>query len=205
MKRLHLTWPRTRPCCLAGLGHFALLAVLLTPLGCDTPSESPKVTPTQEPRQEAQTDPQKATLPLNRSFLPSEALITLSSLELDAKAPCSHPLESLRPALKHIQVARETLDGITDRSGALELLAQLSSSLASTAKAIPVPSKTDELRRTSAELSAILADLAEAMQLAGNALKDDDKPASIAILRRIHNGVDNTRTTIEALVRQCAQ
>jgi hypothetical protein len=141
---------------------------------------------------------------LDRSYLPTAALTALELLELDSQPPCSLTIDSLRPALEGLAEGRRALDAAEDKAAAVTLLSDLSAALAKQSAALSTRDETDELRRISAELTATIGDLAESLQLASNALSAADKPGAAANLRRIQNGVDNTRSTIDALIQQCS-
>lgn len=191
MKRLHLTAQKGGLLCLA---LFALSS-------CGPSREgAAKDEPTEAAKASSEAAPAEA---LDRSYLPMAALAELDQLELDSQPPCSLTIDSLRPGLQGLADARKALDAATDKAMAVTLLSDLSASLAKHGSAIEARNETDELRRVSAELGATIGDLAESLQLASNALSADDKPASAANLRRIQNGVANTRSTIDALIHQC--
>jgi hypothetical protein len=141
---------------------------------------------------------------LDRSYLPSAHLAELDSLALDAAPPCSLTIDSLRPVLAGLATTRKALDAATDKATAVTLLSDASAALSEQSAALAPGSETDELRRLRAELLATLGDLADGLQKSSNALSAANKPAADETLRRIQNGVQNTRSTIDALVQLCA-
>lgn len=142
--------------------------------------------------------------PLDPSFLPTDALAPLHGMNLDSEPPCSLTIDTLRPALKSVAEHQEKLAAATSEATAIRLLNDLSSDLRARLPAIQPRTESDELRRISAELSASLGDLAESLQLASDALGNHDTSAAATTLRRIHNGVANTRSSVEGLIEQCA-
>ncbi len=141
---------------------------------------------------------------LDRSYLPNAFLSDLETLALDTEAPCSGAIDSLRPVLAELAKTRKALEAAADKATAVALLSDASAALSKQSAAIAPGSETDELRRLRAELLATLGDLADSLQGASNALSAANKPAADENLRRIQNGVQNTRSTIDALVQLCA-
>lgn len=141
---------------------------------------------------------------LDRSYLPSAHLAELDTLALDAAPPCSLTIDSLRPVLAGLAKTRNALDAARDKATAVTLLSDASAALSKQSAALAPGSETDELRRLRAELLATLGDLADGLQKSSNALSAANKPAADETLRRIQNGVQNTRSTIDALVQLCA-
>ncbi len=136
--------------------------------------------------------------------LPMDALAGLIAMKLEAQAPCAQTMESLRPVLDSIAAYREKLAGQVDEAEAERLLKELSADLRERLPMIELREESDELRRSSAELSASLGDLAESLEHAGEAIGAHDKQASAVTMRRIHNGVANTLSSVDGLILQCA-
>ena len=187
MKRLGST-------CLAMLTGMALLG------GCTSSTEDAE-RKNNEPA--AATTPTPAK-PLDRTLVPSEILAGLEEIELKSESPCSLAIDSLRPALAALAELRKALDLATESGQAVTLLRDAAATLRGHTRAIPARTESDELRRIRAELVATLGDLAEGLDEASAALKADNKAVADANHRRIQNGVQNTRSTIQAAINQCA-
>ena len=142
--------------------------------------------------------------PLVRTLVPSEILASLEEIELVSEAPCSLAIDSLRPALGVLANLRKALDRATESGQAVALLQEAAASLREHTRAIPARKESDELRRLRAELVATLGDLATGLDESRAALKANNQSAADANHRRIQNGVQNTRTTIQAVINQCA-
>ncbi|MCP4445939.1 MAG: hypothetical protein GY811_11425 [Myxococcales bacterium] len=149
-------------------------------------------------------EPQSPPEPIDRSFVPSEALQQLEGMALQSNPPCSDTIDTLTPALESIASNRARLDQATTAADVVQLLTTLSAELDSRLPSIEARSETDELRRISAELTASIGDLAESLKLASDAITAQDRQASGQVLRRIQNGVANARSSIERLIDQCA-
>jgi len=145
-----------------------------------------------------------AESPADQSYLPHTALQPLETLLLESQAPCLETIESIRPILASIASYRTKLIAATSNEKAVKLLHALSTELSGEIDNIVSRNETDEMKRISDELSASIGDLAESIKLSGDALSAQNKQASASVLRRIQNGVDNTRSSIERLIEQCA-
>ena len=176
-----------------------LVAALGGALSCEAKSAQPE-----EPPVVAEPSSAPAPVPIDPSVLPLEALEQLEGINLAAQAPCSSTIQTLRPALESIAKHRKQLAAATTEAAAVSLLTALSAELATLLPAITPRAETDELRRISAEVIASMGDLAESLRLANEALSAQDRQASASVIRRIQNGVTNTRSSIERLIDQCA-
>ncbi len=156
-----------------------------------SPSEQPE---TKTPGPAVEVDP---------SSLPIQSLAELAHIELASQPPCSDTIETLRPTLESVASFRKQLAQATDVQTATRVLGKLSKDVRSRVPAIALRGETDELRRISAELTASIGDLAESIQAAADALMANDQEASANAIRRIENGVTNTRSSIERLIREC--
>lgn len=183
-----------------------LLGILLsvTIAACKDSGDADKAEPAAPAYDAASPAIVQPARPLDPSLVPTEALAQLQGIDLDAEPPCSLTIDTLRPALESIASGQQKLAAATDEATAVALLTALSAELRSRLPAVAPRNETDELRRISAELSASLGDLAESLRLAAEALTARDKQAAAANLRRIDNGVANTRSSVEGLIRQCA-
>ena len=186
----------------------ALLCVTLAEaaVGCGK-DEAPETTvqaavPTPTEHSESKSaEPQR---PLDRSYVPIDALEQLEGIALESFPPCSDTIDTLKPVLDSIASNRKKLKEATTEASVVQLLTALSTELTSRLPSIAARSESDELRRISAELSASIGDLAESLKLASDAITAQDKQASAQVIRRLQNGVANTRSSIERLIDQCA-
>lgn len=187
----------------APVWHLAGLAWVLAIFGgCkDTSNETEDKAPVAVIAAEAKAPP---ATPLDPRWVPTEALAALQGIELNAEAPCSLTIDTLRPALESIADYQKKLASATSEETAIQLLAQLSDDLRARLPTIAARTENDERRRISAELSAALGDLAESLQLASEAIRNHDKSAATTTMRRIYNGIANTRSSVEGLIEQCA-
>ncbi len=183
------------------LGKYGCLqAIALCALaGCSTKDAKPAQTTS--PSEEPETRTPEAAL--DPSTLPTQSLAELARIELTSQPPCSDTIETLRPTLESVASFRKQLVEASDAQTAALVLGNLSKDVRSRVPAIAVRGETDELRRISAELTASVGDLADSIQAAADALTAKDQQASTNAIRRIDNGVSNTRSSIERLIREC--
>ena len=184
-----------------GSTFLALLASMALVGGCTSSSSSTEATDKDTPAPATAPVPVK---PLDRTLLPSEILAGLETIELKSEAPCSLAIDSLRPALAALANLRKALDRASNTADAVTLLRDAAATLRKQTQEIPARTESDELRRLRAELIATLGDLAKGLDTASEALKADNRSAADANHLRIKNGVQNTRSTIHALIEQCA-
>lgn len=184
------------------LPGFAALLVGLALLGSCNKSDSDAPESQDQGASKAKT--KAKVVPLDPSYLPTDLLAQLETLNLETQPPCSLGVDSLRPLLTSLADSRKSLAAATDKATAVALLSDASAALSTQSAGIAQLTETDELRRTRSELIASIGDLAESLQLSSIALSTDDKSAAANNLRRIQNGVQNTRSTIDDLIQQCA-
>jgi hypothetical protein len=178
-----------------------LLVALALPGGCGKAKDDA----TGKDPQQAAAAKTAGAQALDRSYLPNAHLADLETLALDAEPPCSQTIDSLRPILRGLAETRKALEAAKDTATAVTLLSDASSALSKQSASVATDTEMDELRRLRAELLATLGDLADALQKSSIALSAANKPAADENLRRIQNGVQNTRSTIDALVQLCAR
>lgn len=189
-------------CCTCGFRAFVASAFLFG-AGCGKGDANGEKNQANVPAETPTTVAETKAPPLDPSFVPSEALEQLEGMALESLPPCSDTIDTLRPALDSTAEFRKKLAEATTEASAVQLLTALSTELSSRLPSIAARSETDELRRISAELSASIGDLAESIKLASDAIAAQDKQASAQVIRRIQNGVANTRSSIERLIEQC--
>ncbi len=169
----------------------------------DPPQEPPQAQPAQ-PLIEAEVKP-ATPKPVDANSLPIEALAQLEGLSLQSGAVCTPTIATLRPILAQLAAAKTQLTAVRDKSAAATLLRDLGNSIAQQADALAPNTGSDELRRISLELIASIRDLSEGLTRVAEAIDADDSQATGSALRRIRNGVSNTRDSIEGFTAQCPQ